>query len=114
MKYIRLSLLVLGLAFATAAPAQTPSPQKSPITLKEIGPGVYAAISGSNAGFIVGDDGVLVEDCFIEHGTAKAMLGEIRKITPMSIRYVVITHYHSENVSCDQVFNDAVAIIITH
>src|SRR3569833_1258537 len=114
MKYIRLSLLVLGLAFATAAPAQTPSPQKSPFTLKEIGPGVYAAISGSNAGFIVGDDGVLVVDSFFEPDTAKAMLGEVRKLTPKPIRYVVNTHYHADHVSGDQVFKDAGAIIITH
>jgi cyclase len=114
MKHARISLLVLGLVFATAAPAQTPSPPKSPFKLKEIGPGVYAALSGSNAGFIVGDDGVLVVDSFFELDTAKAMLAEIRKITPKPIRYVVNTHYHADHVGGDQAFKDAGAIIITH
>jgi cyclase len=115
MKQVRVSLL-LGLIFAMAGPAaaQTPPPPKSPFALKEIGPGVYAAISGSNAGFIVGDDGVLVVDSFFEPDTARALLGEIRKITPKPIRYVVNTHYHADHVSGDQVFKDAGAIIVAH
>ena len=116
MKNARVSLLVLGLIFTMAASAasQTPPPQSAPFALKEIGPGVYAAISGSNAGFIVGDDGVLVVDSFFEPDTARALLGEIRKITPKPIRYVVNTHYHADHVSGDQVFKDAGAIIVTH
>ena len=46
------------------------SAQPLPFVLKQIGPGVYAAIdgpehkAGSNAGFVIGDDGVLVVDAF--------------------------------------------------
>lgn len=114
MKHARLSLLLLGLIFAIAGPLAAQTPPKSAFTLKEIGPGVYAALSGSNAGFIIGDDGVLVVDSFFEADTAKAMLVEIRKITPKPIRYVVNTHYHADHVGGDQVFKDAGAIIITH
>jgi len=114
MKHARLSLLLLGLIFAIAGPLAAQTPPKSAFTLKEIGPGVYAALSGSNAGFIIGDDGVLVVDSFFEADTAKAMLAEIRKITPKPIRYVVNTHYHADHVGGDQVFKDAGAIIITH
>jgi len=114
MKNARASLLLLGLIFAIAGPLAAQTPPKSAFTLKEIGPGVYAALSGSNAGFIIGDDGVLVVDSFFEADTAKAMLAEIRKITPKPIRYVVNTHYHADHVGGDQVFKDAGAIIITH
>ena len=114
MKNARASLLLLGLIFAIAGPLAAQTPPKSAFTLKEIGPGVYAALSGSNAGFIIGDDGVLVVDSFFEADTAKAMLVEIRKITPKPIRYVVNTHYHADHVGGDQVFKDAGAIIITH
>jgi glyoxylase-like metal-dependent hydrolase (beta-lactamase superfamily II) len=116
MKHMRAGLLILGLIAAIAAPsaAQTP-PQKAPFQLTQIGPGVYAAISGeSNAGFIIGDDAVLVVDSFFEPDTAKALLGEIRKITPKPVRYVVNTHYHMDHVAGDQVFKDAGAIIVTH
>jgi cyclase len=94
--------------------AQTPAPARLPFALKEIGPGVYAAIGGSNAGFIVGDDAVLVVDSFFSPDTAKALLGEIRKITPKPIRYIVNTHYHLDHVGGDQVFKDAGAIIVAH
>jgi cyclase len=95
-----------------------PPPEPLPFTLKEIGPGVYAATggakAGSNAGFVVGDDGVLVVDSFFYPAAAKALLTEIRKITPKPIRYVVNTHYHMDHVAGDQVFKDAGAIIVAH
>ena len=100
---------------AHPAAAQTPPPAKLPFVLKEIGPGVYAAISGSNAGVVIGDDAVLVVDSFFEPDTAKALLSEIRKITPKPIRYVVNTHYHLDHVAGDQVFKAMPgAIIVAH
>jgi len=99
---------------AHPAAAQTPPPAKLPFVLKEIGPGVYAAISGSNAGVVIGDDAVLVVDSFGGPDTAKALLSEIRKITPKPIRYVVNTHYHLDHTGGDQVFKDAGAIIVAH
>ena len=73
---------VLAALYLLACPASAQTP--SPFVLKQIGPGIYAAINQkeSNAGFIIGDDGVLVVDSFFEPDTAKALLGEIRKITP--------------------------------
>src|SRR6201996_2733432 len=98
--------------FARPAAAQTPPPA---FTLKEIGPGVYAGIGGgSNAGVVIGDDAVLVVDSFGSPDTAKALLSEIRKITPKPIRYLVNTHYHLDHTGGNQVFKDAGAIIVTH
>ena len=95
--------------------AAQPSPAAQPIALKLIGPGVYAAISAnSNAGFVIGENGVLVVDAFFEAETAKALLREIRNITPKPIRYLVNTHYHIDHVAGDQVFKDAGAIIVAH
>ncbi|HEY2008011.1 MAG TPA: MBL fold metallo-hydrolase [Rhizomicrobium sp.] len=106
--------LAIPLLLALPASAQTP-PAALPFSLKMIGPGLYAAIGDeSNAGFIVGDDAVLVVDSFFEPDTAKALLGEIRRITTKPVRYVVNTHYHVDHVSGDQVFKDAGAIIIAH
>jgi cyclase len=115
------ALVVLFLLMLPPA-AQTPPdpPTTSPLVLKMVGPGVYAAINGptingdSNAGFIVGDDAVLVVDSFYDPNTAKLLLSEIRKITPKPIRYLVNTHYHLDHVAGDQVFKDAGAIIVAH
>lgn len=105
------------LAFPAFAQTQPDAPASPPFSLKMVGPGVYAAIGGPfgpNAGFIVGDDAVLVVDSFFEPDTARAMLNEIRKVTPKPVRYLVNTHYHIDHVSGDQLFKDAGAIIIAH
>ena len=110
-RVIALAMLFVG-ARASADPL--------PFTLKQVGPGVYAAIdgpehkAGSNAGFVVGDDGVLVIDALFTPEAARALVGEIRRITPKPIRYVVNTHYHADHTGGDQVLRDAGAIIIAH
>jgi glyoxylase-like metal-dependent hydrolase (beta-lactamase superfamily II) len=91
-----------------------------PFLLKQVGPGVYAAIdgpehkAGANAGFVIGDDGVLVIDSFFNPDAARALVAEIRRITPKPIRYLVNTHYHLDHTAGDQVMRDAGAIIIAH
>ena len=88
--------------------------------LKQLGPGVYAAIDGperksvSNAGFVIGDDGVLVIDSLFTAEAAQALVSEIRRLTPKPIRYVVNTHYHVDHTGGDQVLRDAGAVIIAH
>src|SRR5580698_2530846 len=88
--------------------------------LQKIGNGIWAAIvndeglAGGNAGFIIGDDGVLVIDTFQDPRPAKALLGEIRKLTPLPIRFVVNTHYHLDHVNGNDVFAAAGAVIVAH
>ncbi|MBV8908627.1 MAG: MBL fold metallo-hydrolase [Sphingomonas sp.] len=102
----------------SAASAQPASPL--PFVLKQVGPGVYAAIdgpdhkAGSNAGIVIGDDGVLVVDGFFTVEAARALVGEIHRLTPKPIRYVVNTHYHADHTGGDQALKDAGAVIIAH
>src|SRR5512141_1246834 len=102
------------------APTVATSAQSLPFVLKQVGPGVYAAIdgpdhkAGSNAGFVIGDDGVLVVDSFFTPDAARALVAEIRRLTPRPIRYVVNTHYHLDHTGGDQALRDAGAIIIAH
>jgi cyclase len=109
----------LMIAFAAAAAQAAPAPSL-PFVLRQVGPGTYAAIdgpdhkSGSNAGFVIGDDGVLVIDAFFNPDAARALVGEIRRLTPKPIRYVVNTHYHADHTGGDQVLRDAGATIIAH
>jgi len=116
---VRAASVLFGLVLiATGSPVPAQAPL--PFELKQLGPGVYAAIdgpehkSGSNAGFVIGDDGVLVVDAFFTTDAARALVAEIRKLTPKPIRYVVNTHYHVDHTGGDQVLRDAGAIIIAH
>lgn len=110
-----LSLALGGLAVARAA-----SPAPLPFVVKQVAPGVYAAIdgpqhkAGSNAGFVIGDDGVLVVDAFFNLDAARALVGEIHRVTPKPIRYIVNTHYHVDHTGGDQALRDAGAVIIAH
>ena len=103
------------LFFASLAVAQAPD-----FTVKQVGNGVYAAIgvpggkAGSNAGFIVGSNGVLVVDSFLDTPPAQALLAEIRKATPLPVRYVVNTHYHLDHTGGNRAFADAGATIVAH
>ncbi len=88
--------------------------------VQQIGKGVWAAIvddeglAGGNAGFVIGDDGVAVIDTFQDPRPAKALLAEIRKLTPLPIRFVVNTHYHLDHVNGNDVFAAAGATVLAH
>src|SRR5260221_5347469 len=109
----KLSFLLLICAFTVAARA-------ADCTIKKMGEGVYAAIAneggkaGSNAGFVIGSDGVLVIDTFQDAGVARDLLPEIRKLTNLPIRYVVNTHYHLDHTTGNGVFAEAGATILAH
>ncbi|BDI07890.1 MBL fold metallo-hydrolase [Sphaerotilus microaerophilus] len=68
----------------------------------------------SNAAFVVADGGVLVIDALGSPPLAQRLLQEIRKVTPLPIRYVVVTHYHADHIYGLQVFKQEGAQIIAH
>jgi len=109
-----LPLLALALTCGTASAANT----KPFFTLHEIGKGVWAAIAvpgshaGSNSGFIVGDDGVLVVDSFEDPAAAQALLKVIHEKTSLPVRYLVNTHYHLDHVAGNGVYEAAGAVIM--
>jgi glyoxylase-like metal-dependent hydrolase (beta-lactamase superfamily II) len=116
------SLLFFVLAlyvFPAIASAQDVVPATSlPFALKSLGHNVYAAIdnakdeAGANAGFVIGSDGVLVIDTFQYEAAAKQLLAEIRKLTPLPIKFVVNTHYHYDHVTGNAVFEKAGAVVM--
>lgn len=104
----------LGLAVPAAAADQGP-----PFTLQQLAPGVYAAIdrdgrAGANAGFVIGDDGVAIVDAFQYPEAAETLLGEIRKLTPLPVRYLINTHHHIDHVAGNGVLKGAGALVVAH
>jgi len=52
----------------------------------------------SNAGFVVTSDSVVVFDALGTPALGRAMVAAIRKVTPLPIRRVVVSHYHADHV----------------
>jgi glyoxylase-like metal-dependent hydrolase (beta-lactamase superfamily II) len=119
-KYLSGICLLAAFLYPFASKAQNASTPANtlPFTLKPLGHGVYAAIddtkgdAGANAGFVIGDDGVLVIDTFENEAAAKLLLAEIRKLTKLPIKFVVNTHYHLDHVAGNRVFQAAGAVIL--
>ncbi|MGC1485858.1 MAG: MBL fold metallo-hydrolase [Candidatus Acidiferrum sp.] len=118
-KSILLSLLFA--VFACTSHAQEKSAADTLLfTLKPLGNNVYAAIdkpkssAGSNAGFVIGDDGVAVIDTFEDAAAAKQLLAEIQKLTRLPVKFVINTHYHLDHVTGNGIFAEAGAVIMGH
>ena len=71
------------------------------LAIEELGPGVYALMSSlynvDNAGFVVGEKGVLVIDAHISVAMGEQILARVREITDKSILYLVNTNYHGDH-----------------
>jgi len=86
--------------------------------VKQLAPNVYAYIQAkatwywSNAGFIVGNDCVVVVDSLATVGLTQRFRDEIRKITDRPIRCLINTHHHGDHTYGNHVF--AGATIISH
>ncbi len=65
-----------------------------PGTGGEVGPGNRGRTG--NAGFIVGPAGVLVIDTGVSRRHGEQLLAEIRRVTPLPIRQVLLTHVRQE------------------
>jgi len=120
-KHLLLVSLCIVLRCA-AAPIAAQEPAGPAFTLKQLGPNTWAAIdnrdpnasAGSNAGVVIGDDGVAVIDSFVSVEAAKQLIAQIEKLTKLPVRFVVNTHYHADHVVGNRVFMDAGAVVLAH
>ncbi len=51
----------------------------------------------SNAGFVVTDDQVVAIDALGTPALGEAMLAAIRRVTPLPVKLVIVTHYHADH-----------------
>jgi glyoxylase-like metal-dependent hydrolase (beta-lactamase superfamily II) len=88
--------------------------------LVKVAEGVYAGIAkpgglaSGNAGFIIGDGGVLIVDTFFTPIAVEELIGEIGKLTNQPIKYAVNTHYHLDHTGGNQVLAARNVPIIAH
>jgi cyclase len=88
--------------------------------LVRVADGVYAAIAkpgglaSGNAGFVIGDDGVLVFDTFFTPVAMEGLIAEIQTLTKLPIKYAVNSHYHLDHTGGNQVLVARAVPIIAH
>lgn len=78
--------------------------------IKLVADGVYAAIAKpayrvtSNAAIIFLGDGVLVVDANSTPSAARALIEQIKKLTPKPVKYVVNTHFHWDHIQGNEAY----------
>jgi glyoxylase-like metal-dependent hydrolase (beta-lactamase superfamily II) len=119
-----LSLVIASYALflsATAVCAEVTAPTQAP-TLRQLAPGVYAAVGDTgrgsegrpNAGFVVTDSGVVVIDALASPRQGEELLRSIRSITRQPVKWVILTHHHPDHHFGTIVFRRAGAKVIAH
>lgn len=68
----------------------------------------------ANAGFVVTAEGVVVFDALGTPPLGEALLAAIRRVTPLPVRRVILSHVHADHVYGAQVFQDAGAELWAH
>ena len=91
-----------------------PMPPSWETELRELAPNVYAYIQAggpgrdnvrvSDAGVIVGDDGVMVIDTRLRRCMRRNLVAAIRKVTDKPFRHVINTHHHGGSRNGNQYF----------
>jgi len=87
-------------------------------SVQKIAPDLYAYISendsSANATFLISDKGILVVDTGLNLPEGRKLLEEIRKISPLPVRWIVNTHYHPDHRGGNSVVGPDAVIISTH
>jgi cyclase len=72
-----------------------------PISAEKIAGNIYQVKggSGATAGIVIAEKEVIVIDAKMTEESAKQMLGEIRKITPLPVTKIILTHSDGDHVN---------------
>jgi glyoxylase-like metal-dependent hydrolase (beta-lactamase superfamily II) len=121
MGVIALTLaLSLGMARPAALKNESAPKAEDDFQLVKVADGVYAGIAKSsglasgNAGFVIGDGGVLIVDTFFTPTAIEELIGEIKTQTQLPIKFAINTHYHLDHTGGNQVLVALGVPIIAH
>jgi len=114
--------VTLGLTLTSTqlSRGQATSKADDDFQLTKVTDGVYGAIAkpggvaSGNAGFVIGDTGVLMVDTFFTPQAAEELIAEIAKLTKEPVRLGVNTHYHLDHTGGNQVLVSRGIPIIAH
>jgi cyclase len=107
---------IISLILLTSIPGQPQTPKaSSDFEVQKIAEGVYAVIRkeppgltvNGNCVLIISESYVVVVDTTLTPGSAREVLGELRKLTSKPVKYVINTHWHDDHIMGNQVFRDA-------
>ena len=102
-------------AWGQSGNATSPFPVTQGKTYKfeKVSDGIYYATGGpgSNNVVIVNDQDVFLVDDGTTPAAARALLADIKLLTPKPVRQVVNTHFHYDHTAGNQVFGPEVQII---
>jgi cyclase len=123
-KRLTLALVVIALMIATGSlcPEEVTSAPKAEddFQLVKVADGIYAAIAtpeglaSGNAGFVIGDEGVLIFDTFLTPAAIEELIGAIETQTRLPVKYAVNSHYHLDHTGGNQVLLARGIPIIAH
>jgi cyclase len=106
-----LALLSMATIFFTSAaqepqqakPPQPPQYQQqlAPVTLEKIAENIYQVNggSGANCGVVIGEKEIMVIDAKMSEESARQMLAEIAKVSPVPVRVLALTHSDGDHVN---------------
>jgi len=115
-----ISIAVAVTVVPAASPAIAPPTGEDDFQLVKVADGVYAAIAKSgglasgNAGFVIGEDGVLIFDTFFTPVAIEELISEIQSLTKLPIKYAINSHYHLDHTGGNQVLVARGIPIIAH
>ena len=81
--------------------------------LVEVAPNTFAYLQHdgswgiSNAGFLLGNDGLLIIDATMVASMAEAFITQIRKVSPLPFRHLINTHSHPDHTGGNRLFMGA-------
>lgn len=125
MRSTKLIAFAAVIVFSLIAPRSTihttaAAKPEDNFTLVKVADGVYAAIAkagglaSGNAGFVVGDNGVLVFDTFFTPQAIEDLLAVIESETKKPVKFAVNSHYHLDHTGGNQVLASRGIPIIAH
>jgi glyoxylase-like metal-dependent hydrolase (beta-lactamase superfamily II) len=117
---VTLSLIGIAATDLQGKATSAGSKAEDDFKLVKVADGIYAAIAqpggvaSGNAGFIVGDGGVMIVDTFFTPAALEELISEIAAQTKQPIKYAVNTHYHLDHTGGNQVLAARGVPIIAH